>query len=218
MPPRIGGLIHTDHLVFQGLFITLYAELCKTEEQACKLETQRSLVAISAHGLVTDWRKYPQIRKSGGVVYMHSAPIFFQFDGDNSAQLALDTLQDLGYQPRLTSYDGKPAVHIHVENQDLVSALQIAQSYGGDLVQMSGEEEARFYDETYDLATIPVPAHLVNEDWPSEYLENTAPTSSIDPIRDSVGIQLNTLPVEADRRGEITTDDDVNGFEAGIHI
>jgi len=149
---------------------------------------------------------------------MHSAPIFFQFSEEREAQLALDTLQELGYEPGMTCLDGKPAVHIHVENEDLVSALQIAQSCGGDLIQLSGEEEARFYDASYDLATIPLPAHLVNEDLPSEFAEMATPPPVIDPLGESVGVQLNTLPVEAERRGDFETDDEVNGFEAGIHI
>jgi hypothetical protein len=107
---------------------------------------------------------------------MSSAPLFFEFDQERDALLALDTLEELGYEPRLLSETSKPTLHIHVEGQDLTSALEIAQAHGGRLVE--GEQsqlEAGVYAMAYDMeGSIRIPAHIVNEDWAEGYADSTA--------------------------------------------
>jgi hypothetical protein len=127
-----------------------------------------------------------------GAIWMSSEPIFFQFGEDDDTNLALDTLEELGYQAGVFDYQGKATLHLHLDNQDIASALQIVQSYGGNLVEVSRGEEIKLYDEAYSMDTISIPAHLVNEDWEEQ-----------DAVR-----AANTL----------AADDAISGFDAGIHM
>lgn len=123
---------------------------------------------------------------------MSSEPIFFQFKEDADTKLALNTLEELGYQAGVFDYEGKATLHVHLDNQDIASALQIVQSCGGNLVEVSRGEEIKLYDEVYSMDTIPIPAHLVNEDW-----EDTDTVQA-----------ANTL----------AADEAISGFDAGIHM
>jgi hypothetical protein len=99
----------------------------------------------------------------------HTA-IAFQFSDIQSANLAHETLQELGYEPVFDD-DGGTRLHIHVENADLTSALEIAQAFGGDLQEQSTMSEMPF-DEAYQVdGFIAVPAHVVNEDWVEGYAD-----------------------------------------------
>ncbi|RJX40367.1 hypothetical protein D3P09_08530 [Paenibacillus pinisoli] len=91
----------------------------------------------------------------------HSA-ILFDFSDNQSAELARDTLQELGYDPVMHS---DRRMHIHVDGNDLTSALEIAQSLGGQLVEQAAIEEEAITNTAYALDGITIPAHVVNEDW-----------------------------------------------------
>jgi len=153
---------------------------------------------------------------------MSSTPIFFEFTGEREAQLAMDTLQELGYQPGYLIRADKPTLHIHVDHQDLTSALEIAQAHGGELTRLKGEEEAKLYEAAYQMDGVAIPAHIVNEDWPEGYAEakGYAEPGGIrpDPLMANYAFQLNTLPVEPERPNTFAEDEDLSGFDAGVHM
>lgn len=97
---------------------------------------------------------------------MREAIIRFRFDQQESAQLAYEMMQELSYQPVMESSDH--VFHIHLNRQDLTSALEIAAAYGGTLVEDSGERETKLIDDAYGMDMISIPAHLVNEDWATD--------------------------------------------------
>jgi hypothetical protein len=120
---------------------------------------------------------------------MNSAPVFFSFQSKESVRMAYDTLAELGYQPHLEETE-TPTLHIHVDDQDLSSALQIVQAHGGEMVERSGEiNEPEAYERAYHMDDIRIPAHLVNEDIPD------AEAPHFDP-----------------------SEDDYDQFSGGIHI
>lgn len=91
--------------------------------------------------------------------------LLFQFADNAAAASASDTLQELGYEPII--HEGLK-VHVHLQNGDLTSALEIVQAYGGALIGQSAIQEADnagMVNEAYGLDSIPIPAHIVNEDW-----------------------------------------------------
>lgn len=97
---------------------------------------------------------------------MRESIIRFRFDQKESAQLAYEMMQELGYQPVMETNDH--VFHIHLNRQDLTSALEIAAAYGGTLAEESGKRESMLIDDAYGMDMIPIPAHLVNEDWATE--------------------------------------------------
>jgi len=84
--------------------------------------------------------------------------IMMAFPDDAAARLAAETLDELGYEP---CAHGNGRLHIHVRDEDLVSALEIMQCHGGRIAESVPEDEAQ--------NTITIPAHTVNEDWTDEY-------------------------------------------------
>ncbi|CAH1216801.1 hypothetical protein PAECIP111893_04176 [Paenibacillus plantiphilus] len=98
--------------------------------------------------------------------------LLFQFADTASASSAAETLQELGYEAINNEVQ---KVHVHLQNGDLTSALEIVQAYGGSLIGQSAIHEAgdaMMVDEAYGLDAIPIPAHIVNEDWIAQE-ENT---------------------------------------------
>ncbi|MBB6730223.1 hypothetical protein [Cohnella zeiphila] len=91
----------------------------------------------------------------------HTA-ILFQFPHEKAAMQAFETLRDLGYDPQL--HEGG-RLHIHVEGEDLTSALEIVQAHGGEWVEQAAAPNASFASSACEPDAIPIPAHLVNEDW-----------------------------------------------------
>jgi len=96
------------------------------------------------------------------IIVVMEAAIMFEFNDGSSATLASEILQQLGYSPVI--HDSN-RVHIHMEGSDLTSALEIAQAYGGQLVEQSEIEESIVTNTAYSLDAIAIPAHVVNEDW-----------------------------------------------------
>lgn len=133
-------------------------------------------------------------------------PIFFEFDQTRDALLALDTLEELGYKPELLEGE-RAMLHIHLDAQEITSAIEIAQSHGGRLVdrpQMQSEQATLAM--AYDLeGSIRIPAHTVNEDWSDSYA-----ASAVVADRDA-------LPSD-DEAAFDPSADDYNHFSAGIRI
>ncbi|MCA0756107.1 hypothetical protein KP806_13710 [Paenibacillus sp. N4] len=92
----------------------------------------------------------------------YNSALLFDFNDAQSAALACETLQQLGYETVL--HDGS-RMHVHLEGSDLTSALEIAQSHGGQLVEQSSIAQGALTDSAYSLDTIAIPAHFVNEEW-----------------------------------------------------
>jgi hypothetical protein len=115
---------------------------------------------------------------------MNESPIAFEFSDRRSALYALDTLEELGYQPHLHEQENGYIVHFHVERNDLTSALEIAQAHGGSLMELDHQSEQAAYDTAYNMDAIRIPAHIVNEDWADDY---TSPEAhiTIDPSPES---------------------------------
>lgn len=88
--------------------------------------------------------------------------ILFDFSDVGSAAMARDLLQELGYDPIM---HGEARMHIHVDGEDLTSALEIAQAHGGQLVEQANIAEEAVTSTAYALDAITIPAHVVNEDW-----------------------------------------------------
>ena len=91
----------------------------------------------------------------------NQSAIIFDFPDGNSTQNAFQLLFELGYDPVRHSHT---RLHIHVEAEDLTSALEIAQAYGGQLVEQEHMQEHLVANTAYGLNDIIIPAHLVNED------------------------------------------------------
>jgi len=99
---------------------------------------------------------------------MKHAALLFQFPEDSQAMLAAETLEELGYEPQL--HEGG-RLHIHVQNEDLTSALEIVQCCSGHLLEHAPAEAVTVTDFAYGMDEIPIPAHTVNEDWVDSYQE-----------------------------------------------
>ncbi|MFD2615078.1 DNA/RNA helicase [Paenibacillus gansuensis] len=96
---------------------------------------------------------------------MHNA-ILFEFADELSAHKAYDTLTELDYSAVLHDDAERPSLHLHLHNDDLPSALQIAQSYGARLIEEPhGLSDAAVHNSAYGMDSLLIPAHVVNEDW-----------------------------------------------------
>ncbi|WP_138755283.1 hypothetical protein [Paenibacillus sinopodophylli] len=94
-----------------------------------------------------------------------NSALLFDFNDGQSAALACETLRELGYETVL--HDGS-RMHVHTAGSDLTSALEIAQSHGGQLVEQAQINADALTGSAYALDAIAIPAHLVNEDWADE--------------------------------------------------
>ncbi|MGG1553700.1 MULTISPECIES: hypothetical protein [Paenibacillus] len=128
-------------------------------------------------------------------------PIFFEFGQKRDALLALDTLEELGYKPELLESEPRPTLHIHLDAQEITSAIEIAQAHGGRMVEKQAQAEQAAYAMAYDLeGSIRIPAHTVNEDWSDSY----AAAADAVPSDDEAAFDPSA--------------DDYNHFSAGIRI
>lgn len=102
--------------------------------------------------------------------------ITFTFADNRSAFQAYDTLAELGYRPVMSDSGGRSLVRVSLEKNDLISALEICHSFGGNLVERRAGEASETYSAAYalDAVDIDIPAHMVNEDFTDEYLEGGA--------------------------------------------
>ncbi|MDG0810061.1 hypothetical protein [Cohnella rhizosphaerae] len=92
--------------------------------------------------------------------------LMFQFPDEGSAHKACGTLDELGYEPQP---HGVGRLHIHVDGDNLASALEIAQSHGGELLAEAPADDAELLAVAYALDELQIPAHTVNEDWEPAY-------------------------------------------------
>jgi hypothetical protein len=103
--------------------------------------------------------------------------IRFDFADRRAAQQAYETLEELGYEPRLQEVGERTTVYVKVERNDITSALEIAQCFGGSYVDESRFREVDAYSEAYQMEAaeeIDIPAHLVNEDLTEDYMQGDA--------------------------------------------
>ena len=137
---------------------------------------------------------------------MNSAPIFFEFNERREALHALDTLEELGYKPTFQENMEKPTLHMHVDNQDLTSALEIAQAHGGRLTEREeSPTDEKVFATAYDMeGSLRIPAHVVNEDWPEGYADSPQYTAD-------------AIPDEDDHFFDPSADD-YNHFPPGIRL
>ncbi|MFD2330607.1 hypothetical protein ACFSR7_15250 [Cohnella sp. GCM10020058] len=126
--------------------------------------------------------------------------LMFQFPDEGSAHKACGTLDELGYEPQPHGFG---RLHIHVDGDNLASALEIAQSHGGELLSEAPADDAELTANAYALDELQIPAHTVNEDWDTAYF-------GVEPDE-----ALATSDPEVARNGENVADDgSYNHFEA----
>ncbi|GIQ63762.1 hypothetical protein PACILC2_23300 [Paenibacillus cisolokensis] len=119
-----------------------------------------------------------------------STALLFQFSDAASAAAACDTMIELGYDSMLAE-DAR--LHLHLERDDVVSALEIAQAHGGRLIETPPLLESSLADGVYAMDQVPIPAHIVNEDWTEAYASGDEPA---DETRDGTELPFNGFPVE----------------------
>lgn len=140
---------------------------------------------------------------------MTSTPIFFEFNTNKEAYLALDTMEELGYRVSMHTEKANPILHLIVDRHDLASALEIAGACGGNLIDTEQSlSEQQTYAMAYDSdSVIPIPAHLVNEDWTdSEPALSTSAFSNL-----SSGAYNDHIKFDP-------SNDDYDGFDGGVHL
>ncbi|MBP1157563.1 MULTISPECIES: hypothetical protein [unclassified Paenibacillus] len=141
---------------------------------------------------------------------MSSAPLCFQFDTQKEAILARDTLEEIGYRISGHTHSEMPMLYVIVDRHDLTSALEIAQAHGGRLVQVGDSpNETEGFAMAYDMEElISIPAHLVNED----LVESESEVSA------SAYVNRSSGAYNDDTESFDPSRDDMNGFDAGIHM
>ncbi|WP_028544689.1 hypothetical protein [Paenibacillus taiwanensis] len=135
---------------------------------------------------------------------MQQAVIRFQFSDAHSTALAYDTLDELGYHPVKEAAVNQ--LHIHVERQDITSALEIVEAHGGQLIEQAEMTEMSVINDAYGMDIIPIPAHVVNEDW----------------IHHDAYVQIDPREDDLSHRDEETRgwsdEESTNHFQGGIHL
>ncbi|MFD2673602.1 DNA/RNA helicase [Marinicrinis sediminis] len=97
--------------------------------------------------------------------------LVFRFEDRRDAYFAFDTLLELGYQPVFHPDEAEPMLHIHIEKNDLTSALEIAQAHGGELVDEPAGKQYATFQSAYEMGEeIAIPAHMVTEDMNETYM------------------------------------------------
>lgn len=142
---------------------------------------------------------------------MTGVPIYFEFENEQSAMLAKETLEELGYHAGLHQEWRLPTLHIEVGGSELTSALEIAQAHGGRLKEVDGAgTESDTYAMAYnDADYIAIPAHLVNEDLEEQA---SAAASSFPGVGAGESDEGNGAPVFD------PSSDDYNYFDAGVRL
>lgn len=105
---------------------------------------------------------------------MKPAPIYFRFSDRRSALLAMDTLQEVGFDTEILPQqhpDHHSILEVDVVKADLTSALEIAEAHGGALCE-SGTygREHDVYVSAYDLDQAPVVSASSTGRDPEEHL------------------------------------------------
>lgn len=144
---------------------------------------------------------------------MDTGSFRFQFRDPQQAAEACETLKEIGYS---ASTNGDAGLSIHIQNQDVLSALEICQVYEGSMIESGilsfrpgttpGEQgNTSVRNPGYSPEDWIIPAHIINEDWSEAYKNGSSQTYT------------NTTQehnVSSDQQPE----DDVDGFSGSIHI
>ncbi|MGQ3481259.1 hypothetical protein [Paenibacillus sp. TY11] len=144
---------------------------------------------------------------------MDTGSFHFQFRDPQQAVQACETLKEVGYS---ASTNGDTGLSVHIENQDILSALEICQAYEGAMIEtgnLTSDSGTITGLQRSDGAQNPgyspddwiIPAHIINEDWSEAYKNGSSQTYA------------NTIEehnVSSDQQPE----DEVDGFSGSIHI
>lgn len=110
---------------------------------------------------------------------MHDPAIRLRFPDVRAAGKAFETLQELGYRPVMIAACEPPQLAVHIDGSDVQSALEIAHAFDGHLA----EEGDLAADATaMDPDAAPIPAHIVTEDFPDDYMSGTSGGADEDEI------------------------------------
>ncbi|WP_127585376.1 hypothetical protein [Paenibacillus koleovorans] len=163
---------------------------------------------------------------------MSHVPMVFAFPESRSATLAYEMLAELGYHVHQARQDGgQPCVQVFMESTELSSAMEVAQAYGGQLVEFTDDmlhahthdhehthrdhtdaqsavTGGQLYESAYGMDMIPIPAHLVNESDPGDY--DYEGRSSV--------TAASHVPPEAEQNDFDPSGHDYDGFDAGVHL
>ena len=104
--------------------------------------------------------------------------IYFQFDESQAVFTAAESLQELGFSVQFLLQ-----VPVHIHGGDLTAALEVAQSSGGRLAEVTEAvhfalAESSMLQQAYGLDGIRVPAHTVTEDLPEAYMHPAGGTEA----------------------------------------
>ncbi|MEC0182339.1 hypothetical protein P4H61_12695 [Paenibacillus peoriae] len=140
---------------------------------------------------------------------MDTGSFRFQFRDPQQAVEACETLKEIGYA---ASTNGDTGLSVHVENQDVLSALEICQAYEGSMIETGilsfrpgADGNIGAQNPGYSPEDWIIPAHVINEDWSEAYKNGSSHTYT------------NTTEehnVSSDQQPE----DEVDGFSGSIHI
>ncbi|WDM22769.1 hypothetical protein [Paenibacillus polymyxa] len=144
---------------------------------------------------------------------MDTGSFRFQFRDPQQAAQACETLKEIGYS---ASTNGDTGLSVHIENQDVLSALEICQAYEGSMIEVGTlfskpdeypglQGSIGVHNPGYSPEDWIIPAHTINEDWSEAYKNGSSQTYT------------NTTEehnVSSDQQPE----DEVDGFSGSIHI
>ncbi|MDQ0495239.1 MULTISPECIES: hypothetical protein [Paenibacillus] len=140
---------------------------------------------------------------------MDTGSFRFQFRDPQQAAQACETLKEIGYA---ASTNGDTGLRVHVENQDVLSALEICQAYEGSIIETGiltfrpgAQGNINVQNPGYSPEDWIIPAHIINEDWSEAYKNGSSQTYD------------NTIKehnVSSDQQPE----DEVDGFSGSIHL
>ncbi len=139
---------------------------------------------------------------------MDTGSFRFQFRDPQQAAQACETLKEIGYA---ASTNGDTGLSVHVENQDVLSALEICQAYEGSIIETGvvtyrpgNQNNIGVPNPGYSPEDWIIPAHIINEDWSEAYKNGSSQTFT------------NTTQehnVSSDQQPE----DEVDGFSGSVH-
>ncbi|MFK4303310.1 MULTISPECIES: hypothetical protein [unclassified Paenibacillus] len=144
---------------------------------------------------------------------METGSFRFQFRDPQQAVRACETLKEIGYT---ASTNGDTGLSVHIENQDVLSALEICQAYEGSMLEAGNHtSESGAIPGLQGSVWVPnpgyrsedwiIPAHIINEDWSEAYKNGSSQTNSK---------KTREHNVSSDHQPE----DDVDGFSGSVHI
>ena len=139
---------------------------------------------------------------------MDTGSFRFQFRDPQQAAQACETLKEIGYS---ASTNGDTGLSVHVENQDVLSALEICQAYEGSIIETGvltyrpgKQSNIGVQNPGYSPEDWIIPAHIINEDWSEAYKSGSSQTFTHTTQEHNVS---------SDQQPE----DDVDGFSGSVH-